>query len=200
MENFLYNNLINYQIIYLNGASSSGKTTLARELQSKLKDYFLVIGIDQIIYMMPDKANDWHNDKIAPGFSWIPVKNELGHILSYRINSGPFGQLMLQMFKNIVKTLACSGYYLIIDDVSFGKEQFGQWKEQLKDFNVLWTGVTAPLEVLKQREIERGDRKIGSTIWQSEHVYLGVGYDLIIDTCEKSLSENIDLIYKLVYK
>jgi 2-polyprenyl-3-methyl-5-hydroxy-6-metoxy-1,4-benzoquinol methylase len=60
----------NYQIIYFNGPSSAGKTTLARALQNALHNPFLVLGIDQVIFMMPEKLNDWHHGTLAQGFSW----------------------------------------------------------------------------------------------------------------------------------
>lgn len=37
------------QIIYLNGPSSSGKTTLAKALQHAFEEPFLHVGIDKII-------------------------------------------------------------------------------------------------------------------------------------------------------
>ncbi|MCB0092442.1 MAG: hypothetical protein KDE54_31355, partial [Caldilineaceae bacterium] len=40
-------------VIYLNGPSSAGKTSLARALQSLLPGYYLHIGIDMLIEMMP---------------------------------------------------------------------------------------------------------------------------------------------------
>jgi chloramphenicol 3-O phosphotransferase len=51
---------------------------------------------------------------------------------------------------------------IIIDDVSFGKQQLDEWKKILKDFRVLWVGVNAPLAVLEQREKDRGNRIQGS--------------------------------------
>lgn len=182
-----------YQIIYLNGPTSSGKTTIARALQNKLSEPFLVIGIDQILYMMRDQLNDWHTNTQAPGFSWIPVKGADGSTL-YKLHVGPFGQRMCQAFKDIVVTLAKSGHYIIVDDVSFGKEQVDEWRKALAPFKVLWIGITAPIDVLEKRERERGDRKIGSTRWQAEHVHEGVEYDFMINTAEKSLDEVVALI------
>lgn len=45
------------QIIYINGPSSSGKTTLAKSLQQEFDQPFLHIGIDRVIGMMPEKIN-----------------------------------------------------------------------------------------------------------------------------------------------
>ena len=50
-------------IILLNGPSSSGKSTLANILQSKLNDPFLHIGIDKMIGMMPEAINNWEGDE-----------------------------------------------------------------------------------------------------------------------------------------
>ncbi len=187
-----------YQIIYLNGPSSVGKSTLARALQEKLQNPFLIIGIDQLIFMMPEKLNDWHNSLLTPGFSWQPVKDKKGKITAHKIHAGPFGKRIIQALKEIVVALAQSGHYLIIDDVSFGKEQVNEWRKTLKNFNVLWIGVVAPIKILEQREKERGDRKLGSSRWQAERVHLGVSYDLVIDTHEKNIDENVDLIQQRI--
>lgn len=183
-----------YQIIYLNGPSSAGKSTLARALQNKLKEPFLVIGIDQLIFMMPEKMNDWHKEIEAPGFSWQPVKDEQGNSIAYKIHTGPFGKRMIQAFKDVVVALARSGLNIIVDDVSLGKEQIDVWREILKKFRVLWIGITAPIDVLEQREKERGDRKLGSAKYQAEHVHESVEYDLMLNTHEKNIDENVDII------
>jgi chloramphenicol 3-O phosphotransferase len=187
-------------IIYLNGPSSAGKTTLARELQNKLEQPFLVLGIDQMIFMMPAKLNDWQHETEALGFSWLPVKDERGITTAYKIHLGPFGKHMVRALKDIAVTLARSGHNLIIDDVSFGKEQVNEWRKALKDFNVLWVGITAPLEIIEKREKERADRKIGSARYQAEHVHTGVIYDRMIDTYQQTLEENVALIEQLLQK
>ena len=46
----------NFQVIYFKGSSSVGKSTLARTLQEILDPYFLHIGIDRIVGMMPLKT------------------------------------------------------------------------------------------------------------------------------------------------
>lgn len=188
----------NPYIIYLNGPSSAGKSTLARALQNTLPSPFLVIGIDQVIFMMPEKLNDWTNDTLAPGFSWQPVKNSAGNVTAYKIGIGDFGNRMVQAFKDIVFTLAQSGHSIIIDDVSFGKQQVDQWKTILRNFNVLWVGVTAPIDILEKREKERGDRKIGSARWQHEHVHVDVDYDLMINTHAKTIDENVKIIQQRI--
>jgi chloramphenicol 3-O phosphotransferase len=184
------------QIIYLNGASSAGKSTLARALQNKFEQPFLVLGIDQIIFMMPEKFNDWHNETKVPGFNWQSIKDEQGNNVAYKIQTGPYGKHIVKALKDIVFALARTGNNVIIDDVSFGKEQVDEWCIALKDFNVFWVTVNAPIEVIEKHEKERGDRKLGSSRRQTERVHTGVTYDLTVNTHEQTVIENVAIIIK----
>jgi len=57
------------KIIFLNGAGSSGKTSIARSLQHLSNEPWLTFGIDTFINMTPFPCED----KEAPGyFSFIP--------------------------------------------------------------------------------------------------------------------------------
>jgi chloramphenicol 3-O phosphotransferase len=189
----------NYQIIYLNGPSSAGKTPLARALQNSLSEPFLVFGLDQMIFMMPDKLNDWNNFITSPGFNLEAVK-ESGKVTGYKVDVGPYGQQIITTLKDVVVALARAGNNVIIDDVSLGKQEVDVWRHALKDFSVLWVGVTAPLEVLQEREKKRGDRQPGLALWQSDKVHAGVVYDVMVDTYHKTLDEDVKIISTYLYK
>jgi chloramphenicol 3-O phosphotransferase len=186
------------QIIYLNGPSSSGKTTLAKALQDALDEPFLHVGIDKIIGWMPEKVNDWTNDQAnnqaggaAPlGYSWKPGKDAEGHPIQ-ELQAGPYAQKIEKTFQEVVLALAKMGHSIIIDDVAFGKEQLKSWKKLLAGYHVLWVGVHAPLSVLELREKERGDRMAGSARGQFHTVHVDASYDLEIDTHHTSLAENV---------
>ena len=60
-------------------------------------------------------------------------------------------------------------------------------------------GVTAPLDILEQREKKRGDRKIGSARWQAERVHTGVEYDLMVDTHRESQANIVQRIHLLLH-
>ena len=45
-------------------------------------------------------------------------------------------------------------------------------------------GLFAPLDVLEQRERDRGDREPGLARWQFDRVHRGLTYDLEIDTVQ----------------
>jgi chloramphenicol 3-O phosphotransferase len=52
------------KIIYLNGPSSSGKTTIAKALQDSFYEPYLHVGIDKMIGFMPAKVNDWQGGEV----------------------------------------------------------------------------------------------------------------------------------------
>lgn len=172
---------LKYQILYFNGASSSGKTSLCRHLQESFEKPFLCIGIDKVISMMPEKFNDWMGDKKVEGYSWKKGADEQGFLIQ-ELQMGPLAYEIEIAYKEIVLTLAKLKHYLLIDDVSFGKEKVQIWKNLLKDFNVLYIGVHCPIEELENREFKRQDRILGSARAQSKKVHEGVEYDLTINT------------------
>lgn len=182
-----------YQIIYINGPSSSGKTTLAQLLQQELDLPFLHIGIDRVIGMMPDKLNDWEGGPAPLGFSWKNSTDETGHLV-HEIQLGPFARKMSDTLKEIVITLAKLDHYIIIDDVAFGKQDVDSWRSALKDYNVLWIGIYTPLPILEEREKQRGNRMIGSARAQYYKVHIGVVYDLEFDTSKDSSEKIVQAI------
>lgn len=187
------------QIIYLNGPSSSGKTTIARALQHALDDLYLHVSIDKIIGWMPAKVNNWTGEDAPLGYSWKKGVDASG-VLIQELQRGPYVQKIARTFQNIALLLAKMGHHLIIDDVSFGSKQLEKWKELFKGFDVLWIGVNAPLSILEQREKERDNRIEGSARSQFHQVHMGAVYDLTIDTHHTSLADNVACINALVVK
>jgi chloramphenicol 3-O phosphotransferase len=180
-------------IIYLNGPSSSGKSTLAKALQEAFSEPFLHVGIDKIIGWMPEKINAWAGGEAPLGYSWKEGADVSG-VLIQELQEGPFALKIGKTFQAVVLTLAKMGHNIVIDDVSFSPGQVDAWKELLKDFPVLWVGVNAPLSVLEEREKGRGNRIIGSARGQFHTVHKGAVYDLEIDTHRLSFSEMIEQI------
>jgi chloramphenicol 3-O phosphotransferase len=184
------------QIIYLNGPSSSGKTTLAKALQHAFEEPFLHVGIDKIIGWMPEKINDWTGGEASLGYSWKKSVDTSGNPVQ-ELQAGPYAQKIGKTFQEVVLALAKMGHHIVIDDVSFGKQQLDEWKKILKNFRVLWVGINAPLVVLEQREKERGNRIPGSARGQFHKVHVNASYDLEIDTHQASISENVEKIKSL---
>lgn len=184
-----------YQIIYINGASSSGKTTLAKALQQELDEPFLHVSLDKVIGMMPEKVNNWEGGFAPDGFSWKEAYDETGNHLQ-ELQMGPFAKKIVNSFKEIVLTLAKNGHYLIIDDISFGKTEVDEWRKLLKDYNVLWIGLSIPLALLEEREKKRGNRIIGSARAQYSKVHKDVIYDIEFEMSQITLDDTIKIFKK----
>jgi chloramphenicol 3-O phosphotransferase len=154
------------RVIYINGPSSSGKTSLAKVLQEELDTFFLHISIDKMIGMMPAKTNAWERGPAPMGFSWKTFFLEDGTKL-YALQSGPFAKKITTTFRHLVKTLLEQGHFVIIDDICFCSEEQEAWIKELSTVchpsQILWIELYTHLEILQQREHKRGNRIAGSS-------------------------------------
>src|SRR4051794_10096214 len=176
------------RIIYLNGPSSAGKSTLAKALQERLAEPYLHLSIDALIEQMPAKLNDWTGERQAPGYSFQPIIAADGSTV-YRVVAGEYGRRIGPAFRALVVALARCDLNLIIDDIAFGAESVRAWRDCLGKFDVLWVGITATQEALDARERARGDRLAGSARDQLARVHQDVTYDLLLDTTEISIAD-----------
>jgi chloramphenicol 3-O phosphotransferase len=176
------------QVIYLNGTSSVGKTTLAKALRDNLDQPYMLVGIDTMIELMPPKINNWQGGTSELGFSWEKSQDAEGHPLQI-LHMGTFAAKMPTALKAVSKGLADAGFNVIIDDVACDENSYVEWKDALKGHQVIWVGLTAPLEVIEKREKERGDRQIGQARAIYNIVHKGFKYDLYLDTSKKSIPE-----------
>lgn len=178
-----------YQIIFLNGPTSVGKTTLCKTIQEKSEKPFLHIGVDRMIGMMPAKVNNYEGKIKTEGYYIEEVKDKEGKIVR-NIKSGAFGEKMWTTYIETVRLFGKLGHYVVVDEVAIGKPQMDRWRKSLDGFKVLWVALKAPLDVLEKRETQRGNRVIGSARGQHVKVHEGVDfYDLVFDSSEKSMEE-----------
>jgi chloramphenicol 3-O phosphotransferase len=185
------------QIIFLNGASSAGKSSIAKQIQAHATRPFLHISIDKMIELMPAKLNDWEGGLAPDGFSWKTAVDSQGFPIQ-ELQMGPFAKKICQTFREVVVCLAKQGHLVIVDEVVLGKESMQQWRDQLKKFRVLYVGIYTPIEVLEQREKQRGDRIGGSARWQASLVHQEVTYDLEFDSSIQTPHETANAILHYV--
>ena len=183
------------QIIFLNGPSSSGKTSIAKALQESCEEPLMHIGIDKMIGMMPDKLNKWDGGFSEQGFWWKEAKDPEGKTIQ-EIQAGPYAKKVWETFLETTRLFAELGHFIVVDEVAFGNTDIQRWKEYLKDFTVLWIGVFAPLPILEEREKARGDRMLGSARAQYYKVHEDVKYDVSVNTSKQTLSEVVSSIKK----
>jgi chloramphenicol 3-O phosphotransferase len=171
------------QVIVLNGASSSGKSGIARCLQAILPDPWLTLGVDTLIQAMPASAV---GIDISPGGV---------------ITVGPQFRAVEAAWMQGVAAMAGAGARVILDEVFVGgAASQRRWQEALGALPVLWVGVRCDSAVAAGREIARGDRVPGMAASQAEIVHQGVAYDLEVDTtraeameCARAIAARVDV-------
>jgi chloramphenicol 3-O phosphotransferase len=169
------------RIVLLNGVGSSGKSSIARALQAITAQPFLRVEMDAFLDMLPE-ASFGHPD----GMMFETVQQD-GHP-AVVIKTGPVCDRALRGMRHAVAAMAAQGNNLIVDEVLIGAEK-AEYAALLAPFRVYLVGVFAPLDVLEQRERQRGDREIGLARWQFDRVHEGMTYDLELDTSTATAEE-----------
>ena len=183
----------NNRVIFLHGASSSGKTAIAKKLQEKLDAPYLHIGIDKIIGLMPKKLNDWDGKIVEQGFSWEVSHDASGKQLA-QLKVGTFAHKISDLFKKIVLVALENDHHVIIDEVCVISGSFEEWKRLLLQYKILYVGLKIDLDILDQRERSRGDRMIGSARFQAMIIHQNKEYDLEINTGTTDVETSAALI------
>jgi chloramphenicol 3-O phosphotransferase len=150
-------------IIFLNGVSSSGKTSIAKVLQHTLAEPYLHVPLDSFESMLPERYDE------GGRFDW--------QLLFPQALSG---------FHHSIAALATAGNNLIVDHVTVYREGWHssliECAYLLKPFRAYLIGVHCPLNELQRREQARGDRYIGTAIRQFDRVHRYGIADLNVDT------------------
>lgn len=156
------------QVIVLNGGSSSGKSTIARELQEMLPAPWLTFGVDSFIEALPPSLADGGALEYLPD-GQIVVRDEFRTLEAAWIVG--------------VAAMARAGARIILDEAFLGGgESQARWRDGLRGLTVLWAGVHCAPEVAARREAGRADRIPGMAGKQADLVHIGVDYDVEVDT------------------
>lgn len=161
------------RIILLNGASSSGKSTIGKALREALDEPFLCVSSDQFVAagMLPPRQDtfDW----------WRHVRP--------RFFAG---------FHRCLPALASAGNDLIVEHII----EFRSWRDQLAvllaDLDVFLVGVHCRLDELDRREHARGDRRIGEgrSHVEVDRIHTFGPYDVEVDTTTGVSTELVESI------
>lgn len=128
------------KIILLNGASSAGKSTLARALQARMAAPFWHYSIDHLL-----AAQVLPQQRIDDGqFAWPDMR-----------------PAFFEGFHRSLPALAIAGNNLIVEHIVESRECMGRLVSLLSPFDVFFVGLHCPLPELERRELARGDRRIG---------------------------------------
>ncbi|MDO7907494.1 chemotaxis protein [Paenibacillus sp. JX-17] len=171
-------------IVYLNGTSSSGKTSISKELQKQKEVPFHHLSIDEFLGGYDDFI-----DKKFPDIEPTREVEDLGQIL--------FGPIASVYFATI-KLFSELGLNVIVDTVIDNDKWFNDCHDLLFDYPMLFVGVLCSKEELTRREQLRGDRMIGLASAQFDKVYSFHEYDLEVNTEQLNPAECADRILSFI--
>ena len=161
-------------IIFLNGTSSSGKTSIALEMKKQGEVPLHHLSVDQFF-----QNYDHFIDTTYPDMK--PTREVEPGVMS-DILFGPIGSL----YYATIKLFSELGLNVIVDTVISDDEFFNDFYDVLADYPILFVGVHCSKEELTRREQSRGDREIGLSHSQFDYVYAYDEYDLEVNTEELS--------------
>jgi chloramphenicol 3-O phosphotransferase len=159
-------------IILLHGASSSGKSTIARALQARLPLPFWHISIDHL-----RDAGVLPLERIRRGeFPWAEMR-----------------EAFFLGFERSLMAYAETGNHLIVEYIIETPEWMQRLVATLGRFDVFFVGVHCPLDELERRERARGDRPVGDARRDFFTVHPHAQYDFEVDATAAP-KRNSDLI------
>lgn len=160
------------QIIFLHGASSSGKSTIAKTLQAKIEKPFWHISIDHlrdagVLPMERFKRGD---------FRWADARSAF-----------------FDGFHGSLKAYADAGNNLILEHILDTPGWLEKLSRLLAGHDVFFVAVHCPLDVLIKRETARGDRPQGGAKQDFETIHIGKIYDIELQS-EDGAEANVEKV------
>lgn len=179
-------------IIFLNGVSSSGKSSLASALQAAWLTPLLHVGVDTFIEMMPTRFCG-EGQAAQEGLQFVTVQTLEGPLVEIR--PGPYAKRLFAGMIGAIGALARAKNDLIVDEVLFGDEMLRDYVRELQGQTVYFVAIHCTLELVEQRERARGDRYLNSARAQFPLVHGPTRtYDLELDTSATAPHQLADAI------
>lgn len=165
------------RIIFLNGVTSAGKTSIVEALQERDDVFFYVVANDLFQEMVGDKY--------------------------LRENYWKYLSEVIIMMYHTAKLYSDMGKNVLIDGILVEREEitphYQQLKEILKDNPLDLVEVYCPLEICRKRNIIRGDRYEGQSDEQYELMAENIEYSLRVDTSLHSAVECAEIIVNKLF-
>ena len=167
------------RIIFLNGVTSSGKTSIVEALQEREDAFFYVV------------ANDLFQELVGEKFLQENYWKYLSEVIIMMYHTA-------KLYSDMGKNVLIDGILVEREEI---KPHYEQLKEILKDNPLDIVEVYCPLEICRQRNIARGDRFENQSREQSELMAEKIQYRMRVDTSTMSSAECAEVIVKgLFYK
>lgn len=167
----------NGTIIFLNGTSSAGKTSLSNELLQLLEGGYMYLSVDNAIAGVNDMLLNMFGNQLS--------REEVQAIERDEMIEMP----VISLFHHYIAAFCKIGKNIVVDHVLIEPGWLDECAELLQDTRAYLVGVRCPLEELERRERTRGDRPIGLAKAQFDIVHRHGRYDLEVHTNGRSARE-----------
>lgn len=165
------------RIIFLNGVTSAGKTSIVEALQERDDIFFYVV------------ANDLFQEMVGEKY--------------LRENYGKYLSEVIIMMYHTAKLYSDMGKNVLIDGILVERDEisphYQRLLEILRDNPLDLVEVYCPLDICRKRNIIRGDRYESQSDEQYELLAKNIKYRLRVDTSLYSPSECADIIIKELF-
>lgn len=162
------------RIIFLNGVTSSGKTSIVEALQNRDDVFFYVV------------ANDLFQEMVGEKYLHQNYWKYLGEVIIMMYHTA-------KLFSDMGKNVLIDGILVERDGV---KPHYPRLLEILKDNPLDIVEVFCPLEVCRQRNISRGDRYEFQSAEQHERMATNISYSFRVDSSVNDPAKCADMIVK----
>jgi chloramphenicol 3-O phosphotransferase len=175
-------------LIVLNGASSSGKTTIAAAVRPLLGEQCVVTGFDEILNRVQPFGRENGNfiHRLARPF----------RVVWFQFTDGRL-KLLKRLHREVI-THSKAGRSVIVDTALMDSRALLDAAECFAPLGGFFIGVKPPLEVSEQWEATRGDRRIGHARAHYDLIHAHGIYDLVLDPSQMSPKECAEAILNWV--
>jgi chloramphenicol 3-O phosphotransferase len=173
-------------VIFLNGTSSAGKTSISNELIQILEEDFIYLSVDNAIAGVNDMFMSMYGEHIT--------REEIRTIENEEIIENS----VISLFHHYIMAFSMIGKNIIVDHVLIEHRWFVECINLLHNTQTFYVGVHCPLDELERRERERRDRPIGLAKAQFEIVHKDSRYDFEVNTNNNSVIECANKIKEFI--
>ena len=162
------------RIIFLNGVTSAGKTSIVEALQERDDVFFYVV------------ANDLFQEMVGEKFLQENYWKYLSEVIIMMYHTA-------KLYSDMGKNVLIDGILVEREEI---KPHYQQLLEILKDNPLDVVEVYCPLDICRERNIARGDRFESQSDEQQELMAKNIEYALRVDTSLHSPAECAEMIVK----
>jgi chloramphenicol 3-O phosphotransferase len=176
------------KVILLVGPSCAGKSTIARAIQQTASDPYLVLSLDGLFASVDDRWGSGGAFRDA-GFAYAHDTDG-----STRVVYGDVGRGMLQGMRQAVAAYARAGVNVVFDDMLLDETALPAWAGALVGVDALLVRLTAPFELLLERETTRPHRRTPGLVAGHKPLHDAIDADLVVDTAANTPAEAAALV------